>query len=257
MMSHRENDMKRLFSLCIAAAALLSLSAAAYADETVAPEKISLDNAKLDENELKEYKAPDKYELGEYEQKNTSYPVHVSGWKLGLGINLGVGPAMDMLDPCFGYSARMGIDIHAEYWGVGFEVTWNTVWTTASPSRPNHRRDFADETSNSGVILIVHGYLPTSKHMVMSLGAGIGLGVRYEDFSDSPEEERTAHMMDGSWLARFQTGAKWLMTDCFTLGFDLELNLGNYWSELSRWNSDDKMDISLGAILTFSYQIFI
>lgn len=254
---HRGNDMKRLFSLSIAAAALLSLSATTYADEIAAPEKISLDEIESEESEQEEYDEPEEDELEDNEQEDISYPEYEPGWTTGIGFNLGIGPAIDMLDPCLGYSARVGLDLHAKYWGIGLEVTWNTVWSTASPSRPNHRRDFADKTSNSGLMLLIHGYLPTSDYFVMSLGAGIGLGARYEDFSDNPEEKRTSGMMDASWLARVQTGAKWLVTDCLTLGFDLELNLGNYWSKLPRWNSDDKLDISVGAILTFSYQLFL
>ena len=200
-------------------------------------------------------------------------------WGKGISIRAGVGPAMDLLDPCVGYSARIGFDIHDKYWGVGLDVAWNTVWSTAEGSRPNHRIDFADKTSNSGLMLIAHGYLPTSDHFIISLGAGIGFGARYEDFTDnaegprhldewsdtyksnhenkSIEDYRKSGMMDVSWLARFDVGAMWLVTDNLTIGFDMELNLGNYWSELPRWNSDDEMDISLGAILTFSYQFFM
>ncbi|MBO4349558.1 MAG: hypothetical protein J6A01_01245 [Proteobacteria bacterium] len=241
--------MKRLFCSCIAAASLLS--ATAYADDIAEPQRINLDMESTEEE------PEDVAQEDISDSEDITVSVYESGWTTGLGINLGLGPAIDLLDPCSGYSARIGLDIHAKYWGIGLEVTWNTVWSTASASRPFHRHDFADETSNSGLMLLVKGFLPTSDSFVMSLGAGIGLGARYEDFSDNPEDVHTSSMMDASWLARFQTGAMWLVADCLTLGFDLELNLGNYWSKLPRWNSDDKLDISLGAILTFSYQLFL
>ena len=226
--------MKRLFCTCIAAASLLS--ATAYAGDSIyAPES--------------EFgSSSDEYE--------TIVVPYETGWRPAFSVKAGVGPAIDLRDPCFGYSARFGIDFHAKYWGVGLEVTWNTVWSNASPSRPYLRRDFADKTSNSGLIVLGHGYLPTSDRFILSLGAGIGLGARYEDFSDNPEEKRNAKMMDASWLARIQTGALWLVTDNFTVGFDIEFNFGNYLSELPRWNSDDALDISLAGILTFSYQFF-
>ena len=179
-------------------------------------------------------------------------------------VNVSAGPAADLRDPCFGYSASIGAGYHEKYWGARVDVTWNTLWSTASANRPNHRHGFADKTSNSGLMLLVHGYLPTSKRFIISLGAGIGLGARYENFSDAPEIDRTTLSMDPSWLARFETGALWIVgdfintSDFFTIGFNMELNLGGYHlSELPRWLSDDEMDISLGFILTVSYQSLV
>lgn len=229
--------MKRLLCSCVVIASLAS--ATVYADDTASPTDDVLSNAST-----------------EAEIKDTSDPVLASGWKMGIGVNLGVGPAIDLLDPCYGYSARIGANLHDKYWGIGLEVTWNTVWSTASAGGRNHRHTFADKTSNSGLLLTVSGYLPTSNHFVISLTAGAGLGVRYENFSAAPRKDRTTGTMDPSWLVRVQTGAMWLVTDNFTIGFDMEVNFGNYWSELPRWSSDDKLDISLGAILTFSYQFF-
>ncbi len=258
--------MKRIFCLSLAAASLLATTA--YADDIEDSQNSAIEPAAVEseavESEAVESEAVESEAVepapaaSEVRASGFSIPARQYGWGQALAVYVGVGPAADMLDPCYGYSARIGVEYHEKYWGIGLEVTWNTVWSTASGSRPNHRRDFADKTSNSGIMLFGHGYLPTSERFVLSLGAGIGfVGARYEDFSDNPEEKRTSSMMDGSWLAQFQTGAMWLVTDHITLGFDLELNLGNYWSELPRWNSDDEMDISLGAIFTFSYQFFI
>ncbi len=252
--------MKRLFCLTLAAATILSSTA--YAEDieesqNSASEPAMVDSEAVDSDVVESAPAVD-------EAPNSEKFVSTrDGWGPGIAVNVGVGPAVDLRDPCYGYSARVGAEYHDRYWGLGLEVTWNTLWSTAPASRPYHRHGFADKTSNSGLMLLVHGYLPTSKRFIISLGAGIGLGARYENFSDAPEIDRTTLSMDPSWLARFETGATWIVShffaasDYLAIGFNLELNLGNYWSELPRWETDDEMDISLGAILTFSYQSFL
>ena len=244
--------MKRIFCLSLAAASLLASTA--YADDIEDSQNSAIEPAVVESAAVESAAVESAPAVNEIHSSDPAIPVRQYGWGRALAVYVGVGPAVDLRDPCYGYSARIGAEYHEKFWGLGPEVTWNTLWSTASPSRPNHRHGNADKTSNSGLILLAHGYLPTSNKFVVSLGAGIGLGVRYEDFSDASKTDRTQSSMDPSWLARFETGALWFVTGHFTIGFDLELNLGNYWSELPRWYSDDELDISLGAILTFSYQ---
>ena len=252
--------MKRIFCLSFVAVSLLSSTV--YADDvedtqSSAIETDSIDSVATEPAAIVYAPSVVRPTANRAEIQDSFAVVEESGWRTGIALHAGVGPAVDLRDPCFGYSARFGAEFHEKYWGLGLEVTWYTQWSTASASSPNHRHGFADETSNSGLMLLAHGYLPTSDHFVASIGAGLGFGARYEYFSDAPEIKRATMAMDPSWLVRVQTGAMWLVTDRFTLGFDVELNLGNYWSELPRWDSDDELDISLGAILTFSYQFYL
>ena len=172
-----------------------------------------------------------------------------SGWRDGMGFYAGIGSASDLLDAANGYSARIGLDVHWKYIGIGLEVTWNMLWASDSTKRADHR-DVATRTTNSGLLGMVHGYIPISNHFVATLGAGLGLGQRYElIFSDYDIKES-----DTSWLARLQGGVFWLFDNHLTLGLDLEFNFGGYTEPKGVWWSDKENDISLGLALTVSYQ---
>ena len=171
-------------------------------------------------------------------------------WGKGFGLFVGIGPAVDLRDPAVGYSSRIGINVHGDYWGLGFEVTWNTVWL-AEPAKRIDNQDAAYKVTNSGLLLSLDGYAPINNHFVFRGGAAIGVGRRYETiFSDYPNLEESG----SSWLTRFRAGAFYLFDSHFTVGLDLELNLGNYTDEDYRWWSDCEMDVSLGVILHASYQ---
>ena len=174
-------------------------------------------------------------------------------------IYAGVGPAFDLRDPAYGYSAKIGMGFHDKYFGVGAEVSWNTQWSACGTKRSDHN-DTAYRATNSGVMAMMHGFIPLgygfipgTDRLSLKLGAGIGLGWRYESiFSDIDKK-----VSDGSWLARLQAGVVWQFDNDFTVGADMEFNFGNYvYTDKNYW-SDDVTDISLGLVLTVSYQWFM
>ncbi len=174
-------------------------------------------------------------------------------------IYTGVGPAFDLRDPAYGYSAKIGMGFHDQYFGVGVEVSWNTLWSACGTKRSDHN-DTAYRATNSGVMIMMHGFVPLgygfipgTDQLSVKLGAGLGLGWRYESiFSDIDKK-----VSDGSWLARLQAGVVWRFDNGFTVGADMEFNFGNYvYTDKNYW-SDDVTDISLGLVLTVSHQWFM
>lgn len=171
-------------------------------------------------------------------------------WGKGFDLYLGVGPAIDLRDPAAGYSARIGLDVHSRYVGIGLEVTVNMLWATNGSKRSDHN-DTAYRATNSGLLLIGRGYIPTSDHLVLSLGAAIGVGKRYEKiFSD-----RRWKIDDSSWLARLQIGGLWLFDNNLSLGLDFEFNFGNYFSYKEKYWSDCEYDASLGIVINLNYTL--
>ena len=171
-------------------------------------------------------------------------------WGKGFGLFFGIGPAIDLRDPAVGYSSRIGIDVHAEYWGLGLEVTWNSIWMAESARRIDNQ-DAAYKVTNSGLLLSLDGYAPINNHFIFKGGGAIGVGRRYETiFSDYPNLRESG----SSWLARLRAGAFYIFDSHFTVGLDIEFNLGNYTDDEYKWWSDGKMDVSLGIILHASYQ---
>lgn len=188
-------------------------------------------------------------------EEDTAQPVDSdnqdeTGWRSGIGFLGGIGPAFDLQDSAAGYSARLGLDLHWKYLGLGIEVTWNTLWATVDTKRAAHR-NVSYRTTNSGILLIAHGYIPTTDTFVITLGAGVGLGQRYEKIFSNEEIEEE----DSSWLARLETGGLWLFDNNLTLGLAIELNFGGYPDPREVWWSDRKDDISLGLVVTISYQL--
>ena len=175
--------------------------------------------------------------------------VDASKW-VGFWFYGGIGPAFDLHDPAYGYSARVGLDIHHTYFGFGFEVSWNMIWAANGTKRSDHN-DTAYRATNSAFLLMGHGYIPATDHLVILLGAGIGLGKRYEKiFSDYNKKNS-----DASWLARLQAGVVWLCDNKMTFGFDAEFNFGNYLYKDKNWWSDEVEDVSLGLVFTVGYQL--
>ena len=172
----------------------------------------------------------------------------VFGWNSGLGIFAGIGPAFDLRDHAAGYSARLGMNVHGRYFGVSFEATWNMLWVTNGAKRSDHR-EAAYRATNSGLLMLLDGFFPVTRQFVITVAGGAGLGCRYEIiFSDRDLTER-----DVSWLARLQVGSLWLFENHLTLGLNLEFNFGNYIDHYAHWWSDDKTDVSLGLVFSFSY----
>lgn len=170
-------------------------------------------------------------------------------WKSGFDLYLGIGPAFDLRDPAAGYSARVGLDYHGRYLGIGLDVTWNMLWATEPATRADNQ-DMSYRVTSSGLLLFLNGYIPATRQFIVKLGGGIGVGRRYEIiFSNNDREESGS-----SWLARVQAGGFYLFENHITLGFDLELNFNNYTYAYERWWSDCEIDVSLGVVLTFSYQ---
>ena len=175
-----------------------------------------------------------------------------TGWRSGLSPYAGVGPAFDLRDDATGYSARIGLDVHWNYIGIGLDVTWNMIWAANGAKRSDHN-NVAYRTTNSGLLAMLNGYIPLTDHFIVKLGAGVGLGKRYEiTFSDIQDEKFNSE--DTSWLARLQAGMFWLFDTNFTLGLDMEFNFGGYTDPHEVWWSDKEDDISLGLVLTVSYQ---
>ena len=174
------------------------------------------------------------------------------GWRSGASLYAGVGPAFDLLDDATGYSSRIGFDGHWTYIGIGLEVTWNMIWAKEGTKRSDHN-DVAYRTTNSGIMAMVHGFIPPTDHLVIKLGAGIGLGVRYEiTFSDEKNNE-WVNSTDSSWLARLQAGVLWLFDSNLTVGVDFEFNFGGYVEPVDLWWSDKEDDTSFGLVFNFSY----
>ncbi|MBO4349955.1 MAG: hypothetical protein J6A01_03290 [Proteobacteria bacterium] len=170
----------------------------------------------------------------------------------GYKFYLGTGPASDLRDYGVGYSARVGVDMHYTYFGIGLEVAWNMIWATKGAKRSD-MLDMAYRTTNCGLLLLLNGYIPVNQHVIISLGAGAGLGKKSEIvFSDYDIRED-----DASWLARVQAGLIWHFDNNIILGADIEFNFGNYLyssKDSFRW-SDTEWDSSMGLVFTLGYLI--
>ncbi|MBO4351039.1 MAG: hypothetical protein J6A01_08855 [Proteobacteria bacterium] len=214
-------------------------------DGQMQPESSEPDNALQAAEDVPQEIAPEQSDAAENAEPQT-------GWRSGLAPYIGIGPAFDMLDDATGYSARIGFDMHWKYIGIGLEVTWNMIWAKDGTKRSDHN-DIAYRTTNSGLLALLNGYIPLTDHFIIKLGAGIGLGKRYEiTFSDLQADYFNSE--DSSWLARLQAGMFWLFDSNFTLGLDMEFNFGGYTDPGAVWWSDKEDDISLGLVLTLSYQ---
>ena len=180
----------------------------------------------------------------------TAVAANESQFGPGFKFYLGVGPASDLRDYGVGYSARVGVDMHHKYFGIGLEVAWNMIWATKGAKRSD-MLEMAYRTTNCGLLLLLNGYIPINNHMIISLGAGIGIGKKSEIiFSDYDISEDNA-----SWLARAQAGLIWHFDNNIILGADIEFNFGNYIhssKEYFRW-SDTEWDSSIGLVFTFGY----
>ncbi len=188
---------------------------------------------------------PDSY----YNNIAPEIPVPDEIWKAGIGVYFGIGPAFDLRDPAAGYSARVGLNVHGKYFGIGLDATWNMLWAT-EPAARSDNQDMAYLVTSSGLLLMLNGYIPATKQFIFKLGAGAGVGRRYElIFSDEGRNDSGT-----SWLARLEAGAFYIFENHITLGLDLEFNFNNYTEQDYRWWSDCETDISLGVVLSLGYQ---
>ena len=228
---------------------------AQVADDAVQPEPAPIATAPIKQDSPPIVIAVPPNEVAEAAQDNEEsdeIAPQSTGWRQGVGLYLGIGPAFDLRDPAAGYSARIGVDLRfSKYVSIGFEVTWNMLWATVS-TKHTDIEDVDYRNTNSGFSLMLHGYIPATEHFIVTLGGGVGLGRRYEiAFSDIKSNA------DGpSWLARLQVGGMWLFDNQLTVGLDLESNFGNYISTRGMWWSDTSDEISLGLVCSISYQFF-
>ena len=186
------------------------------------------------------------------ENNRTAVAAEESHFGSGFKFYLGVGPAGDLRDYGAGYSARVGVDMHHKYFGIGLEVAWNMIWATKGAKRSD-MLEMAYRTTNAGLLFLLNGYIPINHHIIISLGVGIGIGQKSEVvFSDYDINER-----DTSWLARTQAGLIWHFDNNIILGADIEFNFGNYLtpSKSNFYWSDAEWDSSMGLVFTFGYLI--
>lgn len=232
---------KQFWLGCLTAFILFLGTGISFAQEThAAPEDSSnsVQSESIDDNPLNA------------QSDESSISIESAGWQKAVGLVAGVGPAFDLRDPALGYSAKVGFDFHGKYVGVGFEVDWDMIWSVKETKRSDNR-DADFRTTYTALLLVLNGYLPASDKMVFKLGMGAGLGRIYDKvFSDKHINE------DGtSWMARANVGAFWVLYENVTLGMDLEFNLGNYTDLSSVCWTDDKLNLSMGLVMTVSYQV--
>lgn len=173
------------------------------------------------------------------------------GWNTGFKFYLGLGPSLDLVDKAMGYSARLGFDVHLQYFGIGLEVAWNMIWALRS-ARRGDCLDMAYRTTNTSFLLIGNGYIPINNNFIISLGAGVGIGKRYElIYSDADFRE------DGtSWSARLQVGVVWRADNDTFYELTFPFDFGNFVAidnSNFRW-SDLAQDIAFGLVFVFGYQ---
>lgn len=172
-------------------------------------------------------------------------------WQNGLGFYLG-GGGQGFVNAPGGYTAYFGCDFHLEYVGLGLEISWNTLWASEDKTKRELHSHTPYKTTNSGLLLAVHGYLPTIAQFIFTAEAAIGLGVRYDKtFSDSS----AGNYNGGSWISHIALGGFYLFDCNLTLGFQFDINIGNFLPNERRW-SDEKTDYEVGISLHLSYQLF-
>ncbi len=145
------------------------------------------------------------------------------GWNEGFKFYFGLGPVLDMEEIEFGYTARLGLDVHLDYFGIGLEVTWSMIWGT-NAQKVTDLFNKAYRKTNSSFILMLNGYIPVNDHFIFSLGGGAGLGRRYVTvFADDKVKDSGI-----SWLARAQVGFIWRCDNDLTISVDFAFDFGNY-----------------------------
>lgn len=145
------------------------------------------------------------------------------GWNTGFKFYFGLGPALDMKEIEFGYSARLGLDVHINYFGIGLEVTWYMIWGT-NAQKVSELFSKAYRKTNSSFILILNGYIPVNDNFLFSLGGGAGLGRRYVTvYADDKVRDSGV-----SWLARAQVGFVWRCDNDLFIAIDFAFDFGNF-----------------------------
>ena len=170
------------------------------------------------------------------------------GWNTGFTFYLGVGPAIDMYNHDYGYAARVGLDFHLVYFGLGLEVAWNTLWGTTG-----RKSDFLQKAyrkSNTSFLVFMNGYIPVSDYVIFSLGGGIGLGRKYETvFAEKKVKDEGI-----SWQSRLQAGIIIRLDNDMTIGLNFAFDFANYiFAERKSTLINPASDIAGGLLLSFGY----
>ena len=167
--------------------------------------------------------------------------------RLGFYVYGGIGPAFDLLDESYGYSATISATFHFWYLGLGIDIAWNMLW--AGDTKRTDHNDMQYFVTNSAGLFMGHGYIPVGDHFVITLGAGVGLGHQYATvFSDQDVKEH-----DISWLARVQLGGFYRFENQMLVGLDVVFNFGDYFDIFFQYWDDNKQDRSIGLVFTVGY----